>query len=172
MLPHLLCSRDGVSEQRYPLLLCSTLLGRLHARFLLCWSECSPPKSGSKDWFRRYESRRGVASGRVENGSCLLLGTEIMWGPLEAEFSRKNISRVRIGRTSVPELKQAQDMVTFMLWLVGFVLRDWLVFPAQGLDDFKLSSRSGVECEGFFFTLILGPMCLSLVLLSDLCWVT
>lgn len=119
------------------MLLCSAPLGRLHARFLLRLNEGSPPNSGSKDLFRRYESRRVAASGRVENDSCLLLGTEIIWGPLEAEFSRKSISRVRIGWISIPE----------------FSCCDWLCaqglvgFPAQGLDDFKLSTRSGVECE-------------------------
>lgn len=56
----------------------SAPLGRLHARFLLCLNEGSPPKSGSKDLFKRYESRRVVAFGRVENGSCLLLGRDYM----------------------------------------------------------------------------------------------
>ena len=90
---------DGVSEQRYPLLFCSAPLERLHARFLLCLNEGSLPKSGSKDLFRRYESRRVAASGRVENGSCLLLGRDYM-GPLrgrifqEEYFKGKNCLNV------------------------------------------------------------------------------
>ena len=133
--------------------------------FLLCLSKCSPPKPGSKDLFRTYESRKVVGPGRLENGSCHLYRHRAYMGPLKARVFQEKYFEGKNWSDFNPCLSSGYG--NFHAVIGWFCAQGLVGFPAQGLDDFKLSSRSGVECE--FFTLILGPMCLSLVLLSDLC---